>query len=299
MSPPASTSGEHDDDVDDPSPRNGTSSSSSSSSSARFEIYVSKDTFKFNASHFVAYRGFRERLHGHNYRASVRLVGGGGTIGGDGYVLDFGCVKMAVKDVCKAMNEYFIVPMLSDVLDIVVVEDDGDGGGVRGGDDDGGRGAGGESAEGGGGESTTTTTTTTTTGGGLGKRRRARSTCGGGTVTIACEDGSKFVFPRHDCLLLPIMHTTAEELAIYLYGKVLSKLNANYLIERGVDVMEVTVSEAVGQEASFRLAIPRDKGEGGKGEDPFDVASYVRRGRIPAMPCATDTEGARRRGKRP
>jgi hypothetical protein len=30
------------------------------------------------------------------------------------------------------------------------------------------------------------------------------------------------------------------------------------------------------------------------------VASYVRRGRIQAMPCATDTEGARRRGyKRP
>jgi hypothetical protein len=139
----------------------------------------------------VAYRGFRERLHGHNYRASVRLIGSGGTIGGDGYVLDFGCVKMAVKDVCKAMNEYFIVPMLSDVLDIVVVEDDGDEGAEGGGDDDGGRGAGGESAEGGGsGESTTTTT-----GGGLGQRRRARSTCGGGTVTIVCEDSSKFVFP--------------------------------------------------------------------------------------------------------
>lgn len=39
---------------------------------APFEIYVSKDTFKFSASHFVAYPGFRERLHGlshpHFYR---------------------------------------------------------------------------------------------------------------------------------------------------------------------------------------------------------------------------------------
>jgi hypothetical protein len=132
----------------------------------------------------------------------------------------------AVKDVCKAMNEYFIVPMLSDVLDIVVVEDDGDEGAEGGGDDDGGRGAGGESAEGGGsGEPTTTTT-----GGGLGKRRRARSTCGGGTVTIVRKDSSKFIFPRHDCLVLPIMHTTAKELAIYLYGKVLSKLNAELFL---------------------------------------------------------------------
>jgi hypothetical protein len=181
------------------------------------------------------------------------------------------------------MNKYFIVPMLSDVLDIVLVEDDGDEGAKGGGDDDGGRGVGGELAEGGGsGESTTTTT-----GGGLGKRQRARSTCGGGTVTIVCEDSSKFVFPPHDCLLLPIMHTTAEELAIYLYGKVLSKLNRNYLIERGVDVMEVTVSEAVGQEASFRLAIPPSGVVREEGEDTGDA-------------CATDTEGARRRGyKRP
>ena len=182
--------------------------------------------------------------------------------------MDFGCVKMAVKDVCKAMNEYFIVPMLSDVLDIVVVEDDGDEGAEGGGDDDdGGRGAGGKgSAEGGG------------AGEGLGKRRRARSTCGGGTVTIVCEDSSKFVFPPHDCLLLPIMHTTAEELAIYLYGKVLSKLNANYLIERGVDIMEVTVSEAVGQEASFRLAIPRRGVVREEGEDTGDAVRDRHRG---------------------
>jgi hypothetical protein len=164
--------------------------------------------------------------------------------------------------------------MLSDVLDIVVVEDDGDEGAKGGRDNDGGRGAGGESAEGGGsGE-----LTTTTTGGGLGKRRRARSTCGGGTVTIVCEDSLKFVFPPHDCLLLPIMHTTAEELAIYLYGKVLSKLNANYLIERGVDIMEVTVSEAVGQEASFRLAIPRRGVVREEGEDTGDAVRDRYRG---------------------
>lgn len=77
----------------------------------QFEIFVSKDTFKFNASHFVAYPGFRERLHGHSYRASVKLLGSH-EIGRDGYVLDFGCVKTAAKDVCKTLNEYFLVPML-------------------------------------------------------------------------------------------------------------------------------------------------------------------------------------------
>ena len=154
--------------------------------------------------------------------------------------------------------------------------------------------------------------TTTTTRVGNGKRKRTRRDRhqsqttttsssiggGGGIVKITCEDGSKFVFPRQDCLLLPIMHSTAEELAIYLYGKILERLNANYLLERGVNVMEVTISEAVGQEATFRRAIPRGgggrKSTGWDEVDPFDVASYVSRNRIPAMPCATDTEGARR-----
>ncbi|KAL3777764.1 hypothetical protein ACHAW5_004987 [Stephanodiscus triporus] len=293
-----------------PASNNNNNNNSNNNGGAYFEIYVSKDTFKFNASHFVAYPGFRERLHGHNYRASVRLVGGthDGKVGGDGYVVDFGCVKEAVKEVCKGMNEHFIVPMLSDVLDIEVEEEEEeeeeDDDEERRGEEEMAAAAAAEEEEEDGSrakkrkrgrptEKATTTTTTTTKAGG-----------GGGSVTIVCEDGTKFVFPRRDCLLLPLMHTTAEELAVYLYGKILSRLNAAYLAERGVSIMEVTVSEMPGQEAVFRRAIPRGGGGqaagGGEeeegGGDPFDVAAYVRGGGIPVMPCATDTEnGARRR----
>jgi len=85
-----------------------------------FEVYVSKDSFKFNAAHFIAYRGFRERLHGHNYRVSVRMEG---PVGSDGYVVDFGDIKRAARDVCSSLNERVIVPMLSDVI-TTRVEDD-------------------------------------------------------------------------------------------------------------------------------------------------------------------------------
>ena len=81
----------------------------------RYEVYVSKDSFKFNAAHFIAYRGFRERLHGHNYRVSVRMEG---PVGEDGYVVDFGDIKRAARDVCGELNERVIVPMLSDVIAI-------------------------------------------------------------------------------------------------------------------------------------------------------------------------------------
>jgi len=38
-------------------------------------VYVAKEDFKFNAAHFVCFHGYRERLHGHSYTASCRLVG--------------------------------------------------------------------------------------------------------------------------------------------------------------------------------------------------------------------------------
>ena len=242
----------------------------------QFEIYVSKDTFKFNASHFVAYPGFRERLHGHSYRASVRLFGSH-QIGRDGYVLDFGCVKVAAKDVCKKMNEYFLVPMLSEVLTITVDEDD-DGeeepseeGKICGDCQDG------KLLE----KSTKKKTTK--------KRKRSKYP---GSVHIVCEDKSTFIFPRQDCLLLPIMHSTAEELAIYLYGKILDKLDASYLHTRGVKAMEVIVSEAIGQDAIFRRAIPQVGSQ-----NDFDVASYISKEQVPAMPCLTDTEASKKRKK--
>jgi len=237
------------------------------SNGTQFEINVSKDTFKFNASHFVAYPGFRERLHGHSYKASVKLIGSH-QIGRDGYVLDFGCVKSVAKEVCKELNEYFLVPMLSEVLKITVEEDeDGDQVGKKVcGDCD---------------ENTGTPVPKKTK-----KRKRNYYP---GSVTILCEDGSTFVFPRQDCLLLPIMHSTAEELAVYLYGKILQNLDAEYLRKRGVTVMEVTVSEAVGQDAVFRCVIPAS---GGK---EFDVVSYISKEAIPVMPCATETEAAEQR----
>jgi 6-pyruvoyl-tetrahydropterin synthase len=48
---------------------------SSSSGGAEFEVFVGKEDFKFSAAHFVAFDGFRERLHGHNYQVAVRLKG--------------------------------------------------------------------------------------------------------------------------------------------------------------------------------------------------------------------------------
>lgn len=157
----------------------------------KYEVYVSKESFKFNAAHFIAYRGYRERLHGHNYRMSVRIEG---PVGDDGYVVDFGDIKRAARDVCRDLNERFLVPMRSDVITIDV---------------------------------------------------------GLGEVRMVCEDGTRFSLPQDDCVLLDIVHSSAEELAEFLCLRLRDALPV--LQRRNVTTLEVGVAEAPNQEARYRI----------------------------------------------
>ena len=193
-----------------------------------FEVRVAKDTFKFNAAHFVAFKGFRERMHGHNYQVSVRLLGSR-KIGSDGYVVDFGDIKAVTKKVCKDLNEHFLCPTLSDVMAISI-----------------------ESHNGGASEN----------------------------VKLVCEDGSMFIFPKQDCAMLPIVHATTEELGIYLWGKILQGLDAKFLRKRGIHTMEITVAEAIGQEATFRYPIPENPEE-----LSLDVRKFIENGEMIPVPC--------------
>jgi 6-pyruvoyltetrahydropterin/6-carboxytetrahydropterin synthase len=204
-----------------------------------FEVYVSKETFKFNAAHFVAFKGYRERLHGHNYRVGVRLLGTR-QVGADGYLIDFGNIKECCKKVCKKLNEHFICPIYSDVLTITENAVDS-------------------------------------------------------SVRIECEDGTFFVFPAKDCAMLPLVHATAEELSIYVWAELLKGLNADYLLKRGIHTMEITVAEAVGQEATFRLEIPPSQQDA---EFSLDVRSFIAKGEVVAMPCL-DTGNEAKQAKVP
>lgn len=80
-----------------------------------YRVVVAKDFLKFSAAHFMAYAGFRERLHGHNYQVSVAISG---TVGADGYVLDFGVVKRLTKEICAELDERMLVPAESDCLTV-------------------------------------------------------------------------------------------------------------------------------------------------------------------------------------
>lgn len=158
----------------------------------RFSVYVAKENLKFSAAHFIAYPGFREPLHGHNYQVGVRLRG---RLLATGYVLDFGVVKKLAKEIVDRMDERTLVPIASDCLRI---------------DND-------------------------------GKR-----------ITIHYND-DQFVLPASDACLLPIAHSSAEELARYLWTELCEALRAADGLE-GVESLEVSVAEAPGQMALYEAA---------------------------------------------
>jgi 6-pyruvoyl tetrahydropterin synthase/QueD family protein len=161
-------------------------------STQSFKVHVEKDYLKFNAAHFIAYKGFREALHGHNYRVSVEIEG---ELGGQGYVLDFGVVKAVTKRVCQRLDEKTLIPAHSDCL-------------------------------------------------------RIRTE--GQQVIVHYED-DEFRFPVSDVLLVPIVHTSAEELARYLAGEIRRELQTDGIT--GIRAIEIGVAETPGQTAYWRETV--------------------------------------------
>lgn len=161
-------------------------------STQEFKVHVTKDYLKFNAAHFIAYPGFREALHGHNYRVSVDIEG---ALGSQGYVVDFGVVKKIAKSICKRLNERLILPEQSDCLRFA---DDGP------------------------------------------------------NIIVHYEE-DEFRFPKKDVIMLPIIHSSAEELARYFAGELRTELDK--LGIDGLTTVQIGVAETPGQAAYYRESL--------------------------------------------
>jgi len=157
---------------------------------AKFSIHVAKENLKFSAAHFIAYPGFREPLHGHNYQVGVYVEG---RLAKTGYVIDFGLIKKLTKEIVDQLDERTIIPGDSDCLRIDVIDE---------------------------------------------------------VVRIRYED-DEFVLPADDVCIVPIVHSSAEELARYIWDELAAALRARGALS-GVTTMEISVAEGPGQSAHYR-----------------------------------------------
>jgi len=158
-----------------------------------FSIQVAKENLKFSAAHFIAYPGFREPLHGHNYQIGVRVEGG---LAANGYVLDFGLIKRLTREIAQRLDERTIIPLNSDCLKIM--QDQGQ--------------------------------------------------------IIVHYEKDYFAFPAKDVALLPIVHSSAEELARFVWNELHSALAARDALADIIS-LEISIAEGPGQAAVFRQSV--------------------------------------------
>ena len=70
-------------------------------------LYIDKESHKFSAAHFTIFSATeRERLHGHNYSVSTKIVA---PMGDNGFAADYNVYKRRLKSLCDALDEYLVL----------------------------------------------------------------------------------------------------------------------------------------------------------------------------------------------
>jgi 6-pyruvoyltetrahydropterin/6-carboxytetrahydropterin synthase len=80
-------------------------------------LHINKQAHKFSAAHFTIFSATeRERLHGHNYGVSARIVA---EMGENGFSADYNVYKRCLQKLCDAHDEYLLLPAQSPWLDVI------------------------------------------------------------------------------------------------------------------------------------------------------------------------------------
>jgi 6-pyruvoyltetrahydropterin/6-carboxytetrahydropterin synthase len=154
----------------------------------RFKVRVTKDHLVFCSGHFISYEGDKcERLHGHNYRATVEIEG---ELDENRYVFDFIALKHRTKAITDELDHRMLLATRNPLITIA---------------------------------------------------EEPRS------IRVHYRD-REWVFPREDCVLLPIENTTAELLARWIMQRLLADLQKHHNYRP--EVLRVEVEENVGQSAT-------------------------------------------------
>src|SRR5438876_917615 len=154
-----------------------------------FKVRVTKDHLVFCSGHFISYEGDKcERLHGHNYRATVEVEG---SLDANFYVFDFIALKQLTKAITDELDHRM---MLATRNPLIRVEEKP------------------------------------------------------ASIHVRYRD-REWLFPRDDCVLLPIENTTAELLARYIGTRLADDLRRQFRYEP--EVLSVEVEENVGQSATW------------------------------------------------
>ncbi|HEY3788780.1 MAG TPA: 6-carboxytetrahydropterin synthase [Urbifossiella sp.] len=155
----------------------------------RFSVKVARDHLVFCCGHFISYDGHQcERLHGHNYRASVEIEG---PLTADWYVFDFIALKARAREITDELDHHMLLAAANPIIHVEPADS---------------------------------------------------------SIRVKYKD-REWMFPRGDCILLPIENTTAELLARYIAGRLIAALRERHNFTP--ELLRVEVEESVGVSATI------------------------------------------------
>ncbi|MEO0435374.1 MAG: 6-carboxytetrahydropterin synthase [Pseudomonadota bacterium] len=71
-------------------------------------LHIDKESHKFSVAHYTIFSATeRERLHGHNYSVSAKIVA---PMGHNGFAADYNVYKDRIKRLCDEWDEYLLLP---------------------------------------------------------------------------------------------------------------------------------------------------------------------------------------------
>ena len=85
-------------------------------------LYIDKEAHKFSAAHYTIFSSSdRERLHGHNYSVSARIVA---EMGDNGFSADYNVYKRKLAALCEPLDEYMLVAADSPYQSVEMTDDE-------------------------------------------------------------------------------------------------------------------------------------------------------------------------------
>lgn len=86
-----------------------------------YRVRVGHDNFIFSCGHFISFAGHQcEKLHGHNYRATVEVDG---PLGEDWYVFDFVALKRLTLAITGELDHHMLVATRNPVIHVATTDD--------------------------------------------------------------------------------------------------------------------------------------------------------------------------------
>jgi len=153
----------------------------------QFRVRVTKDQLVFSAAHFITFKdNICERLHGHNWRASVEIVG---PLDENQYVFDFIALRDHLLALVLELDHRVLLPRDHPHIRVSV----------------------------------------------------------GGEEVEARFAQRRWLFPKEDCVILPIANTTAERIAEWMGLQLLERIRP--LCPLPMTSLQIEVEENFGQSA--------------------------------------------------